>query len=233
MKRKFIIATLLCILCFSFSLSGCLVTTALFAVVERTSIALDELGEFTNIDIDTQNTNVRFEVSDENTLTLTEFKGHEHNIEIADGCLTIKQDKPVEWYETIVNHTKTFIVIGLSKEQYDTLNLKGTTSDVKIDCAVTFNSVNVEIEKGDATFKDCNVNGKVTVKVDNGNVIAQNFDALNTEITTNTGNITLEFLTDKTVTATTTGTVTNTCPLGSECILTSTGGGNIEVVIKE
>lgn len=233
MKRKFIIATLLCILCFSFSLSGCLVTTALFAVVERNKINLDELGEFTCIDIDTQNTNVRFEVSNENKLTLTEFKGHEHTIEVADGRLTIKQDKPVEWYETIVNHTKTFIVIGLSKKQYDTLNLKGTTSDVKIECAVTFNSVNVEIEKGDVIFKDCNVNGKVTVKVDNGDVTAENFDALNAEITTNTGDIVLEFLTDKTVTATTTGTVTNSCPEGDECILTSNGGGNIQVKIKE
>lgn len=185
MKKKFIIIACLSIVFFAFNLSGCLISSAFHAVVNQNTVELTK--EFSDILIETQTATIDFRISDngKNKVFCTELKGQEHKVEVFNNTLTIKQNVSKKWYDKLATHTKTYVVVYLTKLQYDSLEINGATSGVTIINGFTFTNVNIKLNKGNVTWRS-EVLNNFNTQIGKGNLLIEgaNLDKANVNITT-------------------------------------------------
>lgn len=116
--------------------------------------------------------------------------GVEVTWEIKDGELNIKQE--TAWYKETVNFGNCSVTLYLASEQYKSIKVDGSTTDVTID-GVGFENAEIHASTGDITI-NANVLA-TTVEVSTGNVTLNGLSGKSLSATTSTGDVVLKDVT--------------------------------------
>lgn len=132
--------------------------------------------KYTNISIEADTTDIVFEYS-ENTKTLVacyEENKMKHSVTVSDGTLYIKVEDGRKWYEHIGIHFGTpKVTVCIPQGEYGTLEIMGSTGDVKLPRDFKFESVNIKESTGDIQLED-GFAGMVKISVTTGDVNISN-----------------------------------------------------------
>ncbi len=148
-------------------------------------------GAFDQIVIDTQATDVNFELSKNGTFSVvcTERKKMKHNVIIENGVLKIVGQKNREWFEHINFFLNNLtMTVYLPAKEYESLQVKVSTGNVNIPETFTFGSIGVSGKTGDVRCY-ASTTGLLGISTSTGNIEVKNAHAKAVELCASTGNV--------------------------------------------
>lgn len=157
------------------------------ANINETTVEFKE--DFESIFVDTSNVDIIVKPA-------TDGRGkmdikYENGIEVAwkikNGVLNIKEE--TAWYKKVLNFGNSSVTIYLGAEQYNSIKVDGSNTDVNID-GVGFESAEIYTSTGDITI-NANILS-TTVDVSTGDVMINNLNGKRLSVTTSTGDVTLK-----------------------------------------
>ena len=207
---------------------------------------------FTDIIINSSNTDITFAVSDDGGCRVVcyEYEKRRHTVSVENGALLITEQKNLVLRDHIgVDFETSNITVYLPKGDYGMLNISNKTGDISIPADFHFKNADISVSTGDVNYNACGENIKIkastgditlagvnantiTVSASTGDVKLEKCDAATLDIKTNTGDITGTICTEKVfVYKTSTGKVSlpQTQSGGEFRLTTSTGDIKIEI----
>ena len=156
-----------------------------------------EINEtFDKIFIDTDMTDITFELSDNNTCSVIchEAENAKHSASVQNGALTVKTVDERKWYEHIgINLDMPKMTVYLPNNKYTSLFVETDVGNVFIPSDFSFGELEI---KGDTAYVDCysSVLGAMNIRTDAGDIKITKASADNITLSTSTGNVTLTSL---------------------------------------
>ncbi len=115
--------------------------------------ALHEIdGEIRNIDVDVDDADVTFVISEGETTKVVCNESNKNEIYVTEngGRLMINEDR--EWYDYIFDKSSYSVVVYLPAGEYGELMLEGESSDVTVPAGLVFSEVEIEVTSGEVDF---------------------------------------------------------------------------------
>ena len=147
--------------------------------------------DFSNIQIDTDTTDVVFSLSEDGSCRILcrETAQQFHTAEVKEGMLSLKQQDARKWYHHIGFHFETpSVEIQLSKAAFEDLTINGSTGDVKIPGDLSFVNAQIHASTGMVDVY-AQVEKNLTVAVNTGNVFVFGIRCENMDLKASTGTI--------------------------------------------
>lgn len=169
-------------------------------------------GDFTCISIDTDISDVRLEVSQDDTCQVVcqEEANCFHTVSVENYTLTITMQDNRMWYEHIGMHfgNSHSITVYLPKKAYEELTVNCDTADVEIPKGFSFGHADIATTTGDIKWQGSMVNN-LLISVSTGDVLVDDTGCQNLTAKTTTGDIRLShtIITQNLTVKTTTGDV--------------------------
>lgn len=115
-----------------------------------------------------------------------------HTVRVENGTLIITQKDERQWQDHIAffSFSEPKITIYVPETSYDSLYVKGDTSDVETHGALTFGDVDISVSTGDVTLKS-NITGALNVKTSTGDMKIWGINPTSVTLTATTGDIEL------------------------------------------
>lgn len=176
----------------------------------ETTLTLD--GEFENISVLAQVSDVKFEISSDGktSIVLKESEKYRHRAEISENTLYVDTVDAREWFDRFFwNFGKMSVTVRLPESAYQSVFIDITTGDVFIGDDFTLQNLRIECTTGDVlveagvqkilniktTTGDAKIEGvhaqDVSVEVTTGDAILSDIRAENIKVRTTTGKIRL------------------------------------------
>lgn len=182
-------------LCFLGLLAGGLSFSSLFSQKFSTRTILVE-QDFSNIRMETDISNVRFLLTDDEACTIVcqEDPNLPFSAAVEDGTLTIEEHDNRKWFHHIGIHWRTPAVeVYLPKADYGALFSDGSTGDLQIPEGLSFESAQIETTTGDVNFC-AQVAQQLSVHCDTGDISLSAIEANSLDLKTTTGDIRIQSL---------------------------------------
>lgn len=166
-----------------------------FNKVEITQKTEEIEGDFSNIDICLEESNIEFfESTDGKTkLVYDDTEKIEQEIIVKDATLKIKEEGTYKWYERLFvwNISDLNYKLYLTKNTFENLKIDGTTGNVSIN-NYEFKEVLIDGTTGNVKLSNINVVNDLNVDITTGNCKLTKVNASNLTIEITTGNVNLE-----------------------------------------
>lgn len=148
-------------------------------------------GDFQNISIDVDTTEIELVPADDGTCKVVCFEDEKikHSVSVQNGTLTIKTVDTRKWYEHIsLSFGKPKLTVYLPQTEYGSLAVKTDTGDMTIPEALSFESLSI---KGDTCDVNCFASARESVEIDlsTGAITLEGVTAGQMKLTTDTGRI--------------------------------------------
>lgn len=114
-----------------------------------------------------------------------------HRVEVRDGTLFIELVDTRKWYDYInigISFDSPKITVSLPEGAYGTLTHKGSTGDVDIPAAFSFESMDIAVSTGDVTCA-ASVTGAMRIKASTGALQVRDLTAGELSLSVSTGNV--------------------------------------------
>ena len=151
---------------------------------------------FDDINLDISTADVEILPSEDNTNKIVCFENIKEPNEVFVENKTLKiNGSNSKWYNHIgISFKYPKISLYLSQNNFNSLIIDASTSDIKINSDFSFNNVKIEVSTGDikSKFKQAN---EVKIKTTTGNVLIENLLANSLEIEVSSGNVDLSNIT--------------------------------------
>lgn len=147
--------------------------------------------DFSNIQIDTDTTDVVFSLSEDGSCRILcrETAQQFHTAEVKEGVLSLKQQDARKWYHHIGFHFETpSVEIQLPKAAYEELTINGSTGDVKIPGDLSFVNAQIHASTGMVDVY-AQVEKTLCVQLSTGRVLVSGVSCEQLELQTSTGEI--------------------------------------------
>lgn len=194
---------------------------------------------FTSFAIDSSTANVEFKPSenDSTEVICQEREKIKYNVCVSDGALTVSVEDNLKWYEKIFNFgiIKDKITVILPSGDYDNLNIKCTTGNVKTAKEISFKSVEIRLTTGGVELNS-NVSENAKIESTTGNIVLNDLNCKNATLSATTGNVTLNSATvseSLSITATTGNVRLNKSNYGRVSIALTTGNVTLSETVSE
>lgn len=154
------------------------------------------IGEdFKNIAVITDTADIDFVVSEKCKVVCHEPENATHTVTVNEGALAIKLTDERKWYEHIgINFDTPKITVYLPKGEYGDLSLSASTGDTNIPTGYAFSNIFISKSTGHVTCSASST-GTVTVKTTTGNILVENMEATNLDLSVTTGKVTVSGVT--------------------------------------
>lgn len=149
---------------------------------------------YQNITLVTDTADVVFVPSENGTSSVVcyEPKNAEHAVSVKDGTLFIELMDTRKWYEHLrINFRTPKITVSVPRGEYGLLSVKGSTGDVEMPKAFTFEKATVALSTGDVEFSAA-VLEELAVKTTTGEIDVENANVGVLDVLASTGEITVD-----------------------------------------
>ncbi len=148
-------------------------------------------GEFNKISIDSFTTDVEFIFTENEKCKVVCFEEEKlkHSVSVSEGTLVIKTEDFRKWYDHIgISFTVPKMTVYLPDSEYESLNLKTATGDVKLPKEFSFDKIEIN---GDTCDIECNASASslIEIKTDTGDIELSNITAGEVKATVSTGDV--------------------------------------------
>lgn len=160
-------------------------------VGELTDKTIDIGEDFSNIQINTDTTDVVFSLSEDGgcRILCRETEHQPHTAKVENGTLILRQENNRKWYHYIGFHFETpSAEIQLPKKAFETLTLEGDTGDVVIPQELTFANVKIDSSTGKVDVRS-QVEKTLAVQLSTGNILVSGAECETVNVKTSTGEI--------------------------------------------
>ena len=151
-----------------------------------------EIGEdFSNIQINTDTTDVVFSVSQDGSCRILcrESEQQPHTAKVENGTLILRQEDYRKWYHYIgINTGKPRVEIRLPKAVFDTLTLNGATGNVALPKELSFTDVKILTSTGKVDVQ-AQVEKTLSVQLSTGMILISGVSCEQVDAQTSTGSI--------------------------------------------
>lgn len=149
------------------------------------------LEPFENIVIITDTANVNLVAAEHVSVTCYEQQNAKHTVSVRDGTLYIEICDKTKWYDHIgINFSNPVIHLCLPRGQYGTIRIEGSTGDVVIPDAFSFDELEIRQSTGDVRC-DASVTGTAMIRTSTGDIRVKNVSAGAMSLWVSTGEITV------------------------------------------
>ncbi len=149
------------------------------------------LEPFYNIVIVTDTANVNLVAAEHVSVTCYEQENAKHTVSVRDGTLFIELCDKSKWYDHIgINFDRPVIHLCLPGGQYGTIRIEGSTGDVVIPDAFSFDELEICQSTGDVRC-DASVIGTAKIHTSTGNIRVENVSVGAMSLWVSTGEITV------------------------------------------
>ncbi|MBQ9861527.1 MAG: DUF4097 family beta strand repeat protein [Clostridia bacterium] len=155
--------------------------------------------DFRSISVQTDTADLVFAVSEDETCSVSCYENEKakYTVSVEDDTLIIKLENKKAWYEYIgINFSSPKITVSLPKAEYASLLVRGSTGDLTVPNAFTFESIDVSLNTG-TVEAFASATGLVKVKASTGNIKLENLTAGALDLSVSTGRITMSNVTCK------------------------------------
>lgn len=125
---------------------------------------------YNNIDINISVHDVEIYLSNENKIVYEVNDKHSLNVSIENDCIKLVKEDELLSHITMFDLGKLKVEIYLTKDTLNSLRMKYSTGDIKINEGFTFGSVNIDASTGDFVMLSCNTND-MNIKVSTGDIV--------------------------------------------------------------
>ena len=149
--------------------------------------------EFTNVSVNTSTADITFVLSEDGKTKIVceEEANEKHNVYVSDGSLKIELSDQRKWYQHIgINFKSPKITVYLGKSEFDSLNVKASTGDIKIPVDFKFSSIDIKLSTGNVeNYASALYDVKIVTST--GAIKTGNMSAKNLSLNASTGKITV------------------------------------------
>lgn len=146
--------------------------------------------DFINFDIDTDTADIELIESTENKIEIFDKEEALYTVKVEENTLKVTLNNTVN-HINFFNFKTPKISIYLSKANYELLDIKEDTGDIRIPTDFSFKNVNIDLNTGD-TYLSCNVSNSINVKTDTGHINLKEMELNSIAISGDTGDVSLE-----------------------------------------
>ncbi len=125
---------------------------------------------YNNIDINISVHDVEIYLSNENKIIYEVNDKHSLNVSIENDCIKLVKEDELLSHITMFDLGKLKVEIYLTKDTLNSLRMRYSTGDIKINEGFTFGSVNIDASTGDFVMLSCNTND-MNIKVSTGDIV--------------------------------------------------------------
>ena len=149
--------------------------------------------EFNNISIDTDTADIIFVYSNENKVVLREYEDCNHFVSVDNDTLKISYSVKDNWFKNLISFKEPMITIYLTETEFENLNIKEDTGDIRIPRDFKMKNVDIEASTGDVYYFSSSESIKITLST--GDIEMNNVTTNSLELVTSTGEIELSNIT--------------------------------------
>ena len=149
--------------------------------------------EFNNISIDTDTADIIFVYSNENKVVLREYEDCNHFVSVDNDTLKISYSVKDNWFKNLISFKEPMITIYLTETEFENLNIKEDTGDIRIPRDFKMKNVDIEASTGDIYYFSSSESIKITLST--GDIEMNNLTTNSLELVTSTGEIELSNIT--------------------------------------
>ncbi len=146
--------------------------------------------DFINFDIDTDTAEIELIESTENKIEIFDKEEALYTVKVEESTLKVTLNNTVN-HINFFNFKTPKISIYLSNVNYELLDIKEDTGDIRIPTDFSFKNVNIDLNTGD-TYLSCNVSNSINVKTDTGHINLKEMELNSIAISGDTGDVSLE-----------------------------------------
>lgn len=146
--------------------------------------------DFINFDIDTDTADIELIESTENKIEIFDKEEALYTVKVEENTLKVTLNNTVN-HINFFNFKTPKISIYLSNVNYELLDIKEDTGDIRIPTDFSFKNVNIDLNTGD-TYLSCNVSNSINVKTDTGHINLKEMELNSIAISGDTGDVSLE-----------------------------------------
>ena len=146
--------------------------------------------DFINFDIDTDTADIELIESTENKIEIFDKEEALYTVKVEENTLKVTLNNTIN-HINFFNFKTPKISIYLSNVNYELLDIKEDTGDIRIPTDFSFKNVNIDLNTGD-TYLNCNVSNSINVKTDTGHINLKEMELNSIAISGDTGNVSLE-----------------------------------------
>lgn len=146
--------------------------------------------DFINFDIDTDTADIELIESTENKIEIFDKEEALYTVKVEENTLKVTLNNTVN-HINFFNFKTPKISIYLSNVNYELLDIKENTGDIRIPIDFSFKNVNIDLNTGD-TYLSCNVSNSINVKTDTGHINLKEMELNSIAISGDTGDVSLE-----------------------------------------
>lgn len=154
----------------------------------------DVTENFNSISVDLDTSDIEFILSSDSSCKVVSYESEKvrHTISVENDVLLINSKDDRKWYDYIgFSFSSPKMTLYLPECEYDSLNLKNSTGDIKIPNSFNFNDVKISNSTGNVDFS-ANVTNDLKIKVSTGDIKLYNVIVLGTmNLDSSTGDIKL------------------------------------------
>lgn len=157
--------------------------------VTYTTNTYEPVGDFNNISIDVDTTEIEFALSDNGKCRIVCFEDENilHSAAVQNGTLSIGTADTRKWYEYIsISFARPKMTVYLPQSEYGSLEIKTDTGHILLPKEFSFDTLKI---KGDTCDVNCfaSVNEELEIDLSTGAVTLKEISAGQVKLTTNTG----------------------------------------------
>ena len=152
---------------------------------------------FGSIVIRTVTADIRFELSDDNTVSVVchEETNIRHTVSVKDGALTVEAVDTRKWYEHIgISFDQTTVTVTLPRGTYGDLRIESGTGGTTIPEGLSFLNADISETTGDIAFS-ASASGALRLKTTTGDIRLADSTVGSAELSLSTGDITVSDVT--------------------------------------
>lgn len=149
--------------------------------------------EFKNISIDTDTADITFIHSNENKIVLKEYEDCNHSISVDNDTLKISYSVKDNWYKNFISFGEPLITIYLTEIEYENLNIKEATGDIRISNDFKIKNVDIKASTGDVYYFASSE--LIMITLSTGDIKMNGVTTNSLELLTSTGEIELNNIT--------------------------------------
>ena len=153
--------------------------------------------DFINFDIDTDTADIELIESTENKIEIFDKQEALYTVKVEENTLKVTLNNTIN-HINFFNFKTPKISIYLSNVNYELLDIKEDTGDIRIPTDFSFKNVNIDLNTGD-TYLNCKVTDSISIKTDTGYTSLNGIETNSINISSSTGDITLKEISVKNI----------------------------------
>ncbi len=148
-------------------------------------------GDFKNISIDVETTEIEFVPADNGRCKIVCFEDEKvrHSASVQNGTLTVNTVDTRKWYEHFsISFDRPKMTVYLPRNEYDSLSIETDTGDIAIPKDFSFDTLKID---GDTSDVDCFASASrgIEIKLSTGDIRLEDIVTEQLKLTTDTGRI--------------------------------------------